>query len=306
VKDNTNHKINITLVSAWQIDNNGIMKKSQIANLRNGLDSGDLSAEFLVTHSIDKIREQDSRINAINAISPEMEAFALNAARQADRQLRAGVASPPFLGIPVVIKDNIAFSGQPFQNGSRITKDLISPFSATVVNRLILAGAVPVARAAMDEFAMGSSGEYHAFGPTRNPLDTSKVPGGSSSGSAAAVAADYVPFALGTDTGGSIRLPAAFCGISAFRPTYGALSRYGITAMASSIDQVGPMAKGVEDLALGMSVMAGLDPKDSTSIEVPGISDLIPLTPKPLKGIKIGYFAGETVKPIQQIGRAHV
>jgi aspartyl-tRNA(Asn)/glutamyl-tRNA(Gln) amidotransferase subunit A len=186
----------------------------------------------------------------------------------------------------------MACKGQLLQNGSRATKGYISPYSATVVERLLSAGAVPVARAAMDEFAMGSSGEFHAFGPTRNPWDTSKVAGGSSSGSAAAVAAGYVPFALGSDTGGSIRLPGAFCGISAFRPTYGVLSRYGITAMASSLDQAGPMAKYVEDLALAMSVMAGQDPFDSTSIALPGAASLAPLEPIPLNGAKIGYFSG--------------
>ncbi|MDR1841536.1 MAG: aspartyl/glutamyl-tRNA amidotransferase subunit A [Holophagales bacterium] len=280
------------------------MKKSPIANLREGLDSGDLSSEYLALRSIEKIKRLDGRINAINA---EMGEFALNAARLADRRLRSNVDGrlrlngdrQPFLGIPVVVKDNMACKGQLFQNGSKITKGFISPFSATVVNRLLSAGAVPVARAAMDEFALGSSGEYHAFGPTRNPWDTSKVAGGSSSGSAAAVAAGYAPFALGSDTGGSVRLPGAFCGVSALRPTYGVLSRYGVTAMASSLDQVGPMAKHVEDIAMGFSVMAGVDPHDSTSVDLPGIQDLLPLIPKDLKNLKIGYFAGDSVKAIQ-------
>jgi len=272
------------------------MKKSQVASLREGLDSGDLSAEYLVLHSIEKIKLADGNINAISA---EMYELALKTARLADRQLRSNRVNQPFLGIPVVIKDNMACKDQLFQNGSRITKNFRSPFSATVVNRLLSAGAVPIARAAMDEFAMGSSGEFHAFGPTLNPWDTSKVAGGSSSGSAAAVAAGYAPFALGTDTGGSVRLPGAFCGISAFRPTYGVLSRYGVTAMASSLDQVGPMAKHVEDIALGISVMAGIDPKDSTSLELQGASDLAHLTPKSLKDLKIGYFAGDSIKAIQ-------
>jgi len=272
------------------------MQKSSISKLRDGLDSGDLSAEYLTIHSIEKIKQLDSNINAINA---KMEDFAIKTARLADRRLRSNGDRPPFLGIPIVVKDNMACNGQLFQNGSKITKGFVSPFSATVVNRLLSAGAVPVARAAMDEFALGSSGEYHAFGPTRNPLDTSKSPGGSSSGSAAAVAAGYVPFALGSDTGGSVRLPGAFCGIPAFTSTYGVLSRYGITAMASSLDQVGPMAKHVEDIALGISVMAGLDPNDSTSIELPDVSNLLPLTPKDLKGLRIGYFAGVSAKAIQ-------
>jgi aspartyl-tRNA(Asn)/glutamyl-tRNA(Gln) amidotransferase subunit A len=272
------------------------MKKSPISNMREGLDSGDLSAEYLTLGSIEAIRQMDGRINAINA---DMQEFALRAAKSADRRLRSNSHSngpPLFLGIPIVIKDNMACRGQLLQNGSKATKGYISPYSATVVDRLLAAGAVPVARAAMDEFAMGSSGEFHAFGPTRNPWDTSKVAGGSSSGSAAAVAAGYVPFALGSDTGGSIRLPGAFCGISAFRPTYGVLSRYGITAMASSLDQAGPMAKYVEDLALAMSVMAGADPFDSTSVDLPDALSLAPLSPMPMKGIKIGYFSGASTK----------
>jgi len=275
------------------------MKKSSVVTLREGLDSGDLSAEFLTAHSIEKINKMDGHINAINV---EMQDFAINTARSADRLLRSNGSKSdkyPFLGIPIVIKDNMACKGQFCQNGSKITKNYISPFSATVIDRLLQAGAVPVARAAMDEFAMGSSGEFHAFGPTRNPWDTTKVPGGSSSGSAAAVAAGYVPFALGSDTGGSVRLPGAFCGISAFRPTYGVLSRYGITAMASSLDQVGPMSRHVEDIALGISVMAGVDPNDSTSVELQGISDLARLKPIDLKDLKIGYFAGDGLKAIQ-------
>jgi len=272
------------------------MKKSPIANLREGLDSGDLSAEYLAARSIEKIRRMDGGINAVNAL---MEELALKTARQADRRLRSNGDRPPFLGIPIVVKDNMACKGQLLQNGSKITKGFVSPYSATVINRLLSAGAVPIARAAMDEFALGSSGEYHAFGPTRNPLDTSRVAGGSSSGSAAAIAAGYAPFALGSDTGGSVRLPAAFCGISALRPTYGVLSRHGVTAMANSLDQVGPMALRVEDLALGVSVMAGVDPYDSTSIELPGVSSLSPLVPKDLKNLKIGCFAGNSVKAIQ-------
>ncbi|MDR0499117.1 MAG: Asp-tRNA(Asn)/Glu-tRNA(Gln) amidotransferase subunit GatA [Holophagales bacterium] len=279
------------------------MKKSPVASLREGLDSGDLSAEFLAVHSIEKINKMDGRINAI---SVEMRELAIKTARAADGRLRSNSDKSPFLGIPVVIKDNMACSGQYFQNGSKITKKFISPFTATVINRLLSAGAVPVARAAMDEFAMGSSGEFHAFGPTRNPWDTTKVAGGSSSGSAAAVAAGYVPFALGSDTGGSVRLPGAFCGISAFRPTYGVLSRYGITAMASSLDQVGPMARHVEDIALGISVMAGIDPNDSTSLELQGASDLVQLVPLDLKGLKIGYFAGDNLKAIQPAVKACV
>jgi aspartyl-tRNA(Asn)/glutamyl-tRNA(Gln) amidotransferase subunit A len=271
------------------------LKKSPIATLRERLYAGDLSAEFLAVRSIEKIGQMDGRINAINS---QMVDFAMNLAKEADRRLMAKETAP-LLGVPIVIKDNMAVKGQPLQNGSLATKGLKAPYTATVVDRLMRAGAVPVARAAMDEFAMGSSGERNAFGSTRNPWNVSKVAGGSSSGSAAAVAAGYVNFALGSDTGGSVRLPAAFCGISAFRPTYGGLSRYGVTAMASSMDQVGPMASHVCDLALGMSAMAGIDLHDSTSIDLPGASELTDLEVLSLKGIKVGFFSGESAKPLQ-------
>jgi len=269
------------------------MGKSRLAKLRDELISGKISSESLTLRCMEKIGRMDTGGNGINAVGAEMQELALDMAKKADDELRGGGPKPPFLGIPIVVKDNMACKGQPFRNGSRVTENLVAPYTATVVDRLVAAGAVPLARTAMDEFAMGSSGEFHAFGATRNPWDTSRVAGGSSSGSAAAVAAGYVPFALGTDTGGSVRLPATFCGISAFRPTYGVLSRYGITAMASSLDQVGPMARHVEDLALGLSVMAGLDPMDSTSLNLPSAKDLAHCTPLTLGGKKIGYFAGD-------------
>jgi aspartyl-tRNA(Asn)/glutamyl-tRNA(Gln) amidotransferase subunit A len=180
-------------------------------------------------------------------------------------------------------------------NGSRILAGYRAPYNATVVQRLLDAGAVPVGKANMDEFAMGSSGEYSAAGPARNPWDPGRVPGGSSSGPVVAVAAGYAPFALGTDTGGSVRLPGSFCNITALRPTYGVLSRYGVTAMASSLDQVGPVAGSAEDLAAGFAAMAGADPLDATSIGLPGRERLARLRPAALKGLRVGlpreYFA---------------
>jgi aspartyl-tRNA(Asn)/glutamyl-tRNA(Gln) amidotransferase subunit A len=268
------------------------MGKSRLTSLRECLLSGSVSAEDLALGCIEKMERMDGGAHGINAIGTETRELALALAKKADGELRGGGPKPAFLGIPIVVKDNMACRDQPLKNGSRITEGLVAPFSATVLDRLISAGAVPVARAAMDEFAMGSSGEFHAFGPTRNPWDASRVAGGSSSGSAAAVAAGYVPFALGSDTGGSIRLPAAFCGISAFRPTYGVLSRYGVTAMASSLDQAGPMARHVEDLALGVSVMAGLDPMDSTSLDLPRAQGLARCAPLAVGGLRVGYFAG--------------
>jgi aspartyl-tRNA(Asn)/glutamyl-tRNA(Gln) amidotransferase subunit A len=171
----------------------------------------------------------------------------------------------------------------------------VAPYDATVVRRLLEAGAIPIAKANLDEFAMGSSGEYSAFDATRNPWDTSRVPGGSSSGSAVAVAAGYAPLALGSDTGGSVRLPASFCNVTALRPTYGVLSRHGLTAMASSLDQVGPIAATAADLALAFGVMTGVDPLDSTSVDLPDRGRLAELQPLALKGLRIGlpeeYFA---------------
>jgi aspartyl-tRNA(Asn)/glutamyl-tRNA(Gln) amidotransferase subunit A len=223
----------------------------------------------------------------LNALTHRDREFSLAAAQAADQRLRRGETGG-MLGIPFVVKDNINLKGMPLTNGSRIMRGHTSTYNATVVQRLLNAGAVPLAKANMDEFAMGSSGEYSAHGPTRNPWDLSRVPGGSSSGPIVAVSAGYSPLALGTDTGGSVRLPASFCGVTAMRPTYGALSRYGITAMASSLDQVGPVATSAKELALGLSVMVGQDPHDCTSLELPAAARLEDLRPASLKGLRIG------------------
>jgi len=258
---------------------------------RGALDAGDLSSESLTRTAFDRIRAQDATLHAILAVD---EARSLDLARKADARLQAGERTP-VLGLPVVLKDNLHWSGLPLTCGSRVLEGYVAPYDATVVKRLVEAGAVPIAKANLDEFAMGSSGEYSAFGPTRNPWDTSRVPGGSSSGSVVAVAAGYAPLALGSDTGGSVRLPASFCNVTALRPTYGVLSRYGLTAMASSLDQVGPIAATAADLALAFRVMAGIDPMDSTSVDLPGAERLDPLRPLDLNGLRIGlpeeYFA---------------
>ena len=251
---------------------------------REGLDAGDLSSLALVRASLDRMKRLDGRFHAILATDEDRS---LQLATQADARLRAGERSP-VLGLPIVLKDNLHWSGLQVSCGSRILDGYRAPYDATVVERLLAAGAVPVAKANMDEFAMGSSGEYSAFGPARNPWDTARVPGGSSSGSVVAVSAGYTPLALGSDTGGSVRLPASFCNVTALRPTYGVLSRYGLTAMASSLDQVGPIATSAADIALAFGVMAGLDPMDSTTADLPRADCLAPLRPKNLKGLRIG------------------
>jgi len=258
---------------------------------REGLDAGDLSSEALVRLSLDRMDRLDGGLHALLAREASVS---LTLARQADARLRAGERSP-VLGLPIILKDNLNWTGLQVSSGSRIMQGYRAPFDATVVSRLLAAGAVPVAKANLDEYAMGSSGEYSAFGPTRNPWDPSRVPGGSSSGSVVAVAAGYAPLALGSDTGGSVRLPASFCNVTALRPTYGVLSRYGLSAMASSLDQVGPIAATAADIALPFSVMAGPDSMDSTSMDLPGSGRLEHLQPADLKGLRIGlpkeYFA---------------
>jgi aspartyl-tRNA(Asn)/glutamyl-tRNA(Gln) amidotransferase subunit A len=263
---------------------------------RAGLAAGDLSAEFLALAALDRMDRLEGTLNATTWRDRDRT---LAAARAADDRLARGDRGP-MLGIPVVFKDNLHLQGAPVSNGSRILGDYRAPYDATVVARLLEAGAVPLAKANMDEFAMGSSGEHSAFGPTRNPWDLDRVPGGSSSGSVVAVAAGYAPFALGSDTGGSVRTPGGFCNVTALRPTYGALSRYGLTAMASSLDQVGPVAGSAEDLAAGLAVMAGADPLDATSLDLPGAGRLAELRPADLRGLRIGLpreFFTEGIEP---------
>ena len=251
------------------------------------LAEGSISSKTLVQNSLDRIRALEPSLNAVIATSPERS---LDLAENADLRLAAGDRTP-VLGMPVALKDNLNWSGVPTTCGSNILRGYHSPYHATVVQRLLDAGAVPVLKANMDEFAMGSSGEFSAFGAAHNPWDPSRAPGGSSSGSAVSVAAGYTPLALGSDTGGSVRLPASFCNVTALRPTYGVLSRYGLTALASSLDQVGPIARSAADVAAALSVMAGRDPQDSTSVDLPGQDGLFPLAPCSIKGLRIGLPA---------------
>jgi aspartyl-tRNA(Asn)/glutamyl-tRNA(Gln) amidotransferase subunit A len=230
----------------------------------------------------------------IEALEPQVQAFIAVTAERAriqaatiDAKLTSGEQVGPLAGVPVALKDNLCTIDLETTCGSRILQGFVPPYDATVVSRLQAAGAICIGKANLDEFAMGSSCENSAFFPTRNPWDTTRVPGGSSGGSAAAVAADFAPLALGSDTGGSIRQPAALCGVLGLKPTYGRVSRYGLVAYASSLDQIGPFARTVEDLALGLQAISGFDAKDSTSLpaEVPDYRSVLT---GDIRGLRIG------------------
>ena len=208
-------------------------------------------------------------------------------------------------GIPIAVKDNICVEGEEITCASKILKGFISPYHATVVQKLLNAGAVVFGRTNMDEFAFGSSCETSVYGPTRNPRDPERVPGGSSGGSAASVADHTAIAALGSDTGGSIRQPASFCGVVGMKPTYGRVSRYGLVAFASSLDQIGPITKDVRDSALMLSVIAGHDPKDSTSADLP-VPDYLECLGKSIKGMKVGILTDDHKEGLNPLVRASV
>lgn len=254
-----------------------------IAEAAAALARGDASASELATEYLERIQRFNPRLNAfITTLADE----ALAAAAAADKKIKAGEGGP-LTGIPLVHKDIFCTAGVRTTCGSRMLDNFVSPYDATVVARLKAAGMVLLGKTNMDEFAMGSSNETSFYGPVKNPWDHTRVPGGSSGGSAAAVAARLVPAATGTDTGGSIRQPAALAGITGLKPTYGRVSRYGMIAFASSLDQAGTLTVSAEDAALLLGAMAAFDPRDSTSVQAP-TPDYVAALDKPVKGLRIG------------------
>ena len=269
--------------------------KRTATQLAQAIAAGDVSAIDVCNAHLERIATHDTDLNSFLHIATDArdQAQAIDSARANGERLG------PLAGVPVAVKDNLCTTDMPTTAGSRILEGYLPPYDASVVTRLRTAGAVLIGKTNLDEFAMGSSTENSAYGPTRNPWDRSRVPGGSSGGSAAAVTAGLSPLSLGSDTGGSIRQPAALCGCVGFKPTYGLVSRYGLLAFASSLDQVGPLARTTQDLALLMDTIAGPDSKDSTCRPTPAPSFSAALT-APLAGFRVGVvdeFTQATQEP---------
>ncbi len=264
--------------------------------VRNKIASGELTAQAAAQASLSAIAQSDQHLHAYNEVFADR---AMEKAQAIDHAKAAGKPQGLLAGVPIAIKDNLCTTFGATTCSSKMLQNFHSPYDATVVKKLEQAGAVILGKTNLDEFAMGSSTENSAFGPTRNPWNTRCVPGGSSGGSAAATAARLCAASLGSDTGGSIRQPASLCGIVGLKPTYGLVSRYGLVAFASSLDQIGPMTRTVEDAALLLQVIAGHDPLDSTSWPEP-VPDYLSDLDKPLQGVRIGLpaeFSGAGIEP---------
>lgn len=248
--------------------------------------AGNTTAVAVLDEHLARIAEREGEIHAFNLVTNDL---AHAQAEAVDAAVAEGRDPGPLAGVPIAVKDNTCTRGIPTTCSSKILEGWLPPYNATVIDRLGAAGAVTIGKTNLDEFAMGSSTENSAFGPTRNPHDTSKVPGGSSGGSAAAVAADFAPISIGSDTGGSIRQPAALCGVVGAKPTYGVVSRYGLIAFASSLDQIGPFAHTVADAAALLEVIGGHDPHDSTSIPAPAPA-LLDVLDRGVEGLRVGVI----------------
>lgn len=256
------------------------------SQIRSAILRGDLSAREVAESALARIEALEPQINAFTQVTPEL---ALRAADAIDEQVRSGASSdelPPLAGVPVAFKDNMNLVGTRTTCASRILSTYQSVYDCTAAARLLQAGCVPLGKLNMDEFAFGSSTENSAIGPTRNPWDLERVPGGSSGGSAAAVSCGMATITLGSDTGGSVRQPGALCGVVAMKPTYGRVSRYGLVAFASSLDQIGPFSKTVEECALALNAICGKDPKDATSVDRP-VEDFTEALGRGVTGMRI-------------------
>jgi len=275
--------------------------KNTALEIKNLIAGKKITVQEVVTGLFQHIEKTDPKIKAYLTLTRDS---AIQQAKKVDEKIKRGDKSGLLAGVPIAIKDNICTDGIKTTCGSKILENFVPPYDAYVIKRIKAEDGIIIGKTNMDEFAMGSSCENSAFHPTHNPHDLARVPGGSSGGSAAAVASDMAFLALGSDTGGSIRQPASFCGIVGLKPTYGLVSRYGLIAFASSLDQIGPMTRSVSDAALLMQVIAGYDKQDSTSVNVP-VPDYLKEIDKDIKGIKVGipkeYFTEGVDKDIRDV-----